>query len=245
MAQGNLTATMTIKERRKQHKKQGSSTSMSAPTTPPRMTHSDDADSTSLGPAPRGRTSSHEYVNNYDKSYGCGSDDMIGFDIARHAGGWWEDQQWYFFSAYVIAVVLVGLVVMMVVSLADSKLGGTVTNIIHFFVTLYYLHWSKGGYDDEHGELSHMTVWEQIAATPRAANLRMALRVVPTALCYLACLEAGWNVGWKGAWLVCAVNAVVWYLSLLGKMPFMNGIRLFGINADPLVGAENNDDKEQ
>ena len=187
-----------------------------------------------MSPRPnRGRTNSREYVSNYDKTYSCGQDDMVGFDIARHAGGWWEDQQWYFFSAYLIALIVVGAAVMFVASLVladDSKLGVTLVNVVHFVVTLYYLHWGKGAYDDEHGELSHMTLWEQIDGTPRATNLRYALRVVPTIICYLACWEAGWD-----DWRVCAFNCVVWYLSLLGKMPFMNGVRLFGINDDPLL----------
>lgn len=201
------------------------------PTTPPRMTQISDEGDTMMSPRPaRGRTNSREYVNNYDKTYSCGQDDMVGFDIARHAGGWWEDQQWYFFSAYLIALILVGAALMFVASLADSKLGATLVNVVHFFVTLFYLHWGKGAYDDEHGELSHLTLWEQIDGTPRATNLRYGLRVVPTIICYLACWEAGWD-----DWMVCAFNCVVWYLSLLGKMPFMNGVRLFGINDDPLL----------
>ena len=237
MAQGDSTSE-NIRRQRKQ-RNSGSPTSdqcqtnhhLHVPNTPPRMTHSiDEGDSMSPMPA-RGRTNSREYVNNYDKTFSCGQDDMVGFDIARHAGGWWENQQWYFFSAYVIALIFVGAAVMSVASLANSKLGLTAINVVHFLVTLFYLHWGKGAYDDEHGELSHMTLWEQIDGTPRATNLRLAFRVVPTIICYLACWEAGWD-----DWMVCAFNCIVWYLSLLGKMPFMNGVRIFGINAHPLLG---------
>ena len=73
-------------------------------------------------------------------------------------------------------------------------------------------------------------------ATPGTTNLRIALRIVPTALCYLACIEA--EAGWEDRRAVCTTNVVVWYLTLLGKMPFMNGVRLFGINAHPVIGQE-------
>lgn len=221
---------MTTRERRK------TSATAVPPTTPPRMTLSEDGDSLSNHPV-RGRANSREYVGNYDKTFG-GQDDMVAVDIALHSGASWEANKWSLFVCYVIGVIGMGVVVMMMVSLVDSKLGGTVTNVLHFFVTLYYLHWAKGGLHEDSGELDHLTLWEQIDATPRCANLRLGLRVVPTVLCYLACLEAGWNVGWKDAWFVCSVNVVAWGFGQLGKMPFMNGRRLWGINANPLLEKE-------
>lgn len=208
------------------------------PGTPPRLSHSDDD---SISPRPtRARVNSREYVHSYDGAYGSGNDDMVGVIVARDAGGWWVGQQWSMFTAYIMVLVGIGVVVGMLVSSLFPKEGRmacltfTITNIIHFFVTLIYLHWMKGATREDQGDLEHMTLWEQIEATPDAGRLRFALRMVPTGLCYLACIEAGW----KDDLAVCTVNVIVWYLTLLGKMPFMNGVRILNINAHPVINRE-------
>ena len=232
------TTAMTILERRKKlHLKEGSCTSIDGGHQPPRLARSDDTDSLGSIPPMRGRsrTSSHEYVHDYDKSYG-NHDDMVGMEIDRR--GFRQEQLWVLFTCYVIAVTVMGMAVMMVVPF--SKWGFTVTNILHFCLTLYCLHWSKGGWSDDQGELSHMTVWEQLAATKGARNLRFSFRLVPIVLCYLACVE----VGWDAAPLECALNCVVCMFSELGKTSMMDGIRIAGINGDPLLLLEESDIKE-
>lgn len=230
------TTAMTILERRKMMPhKESSCTSIDGGHQAPRLVTSDDADS--LGStAPRGRTSSHEYVNDYDKSYGI-QDDMVGVEIDRC--GWPNEQLWNLFTCYVIAVAVMGMAVLMVVPF--SKWCFTVINFLHFLLTLYCLHWSKGGWSDDQGELSHMTVWEQLAATKGAWNLRFAFRLVPIILCYFACLE----VGWDAAPLECALNCAVCVFSELGKLPMMDGIRIAGINGDPLLRVDNRADKKR
>jgi ORMDL family len=190
------------------------------PMTPPRLSHSDD-DSTSSGPV-RPRLNSRDYVHSYDGAYGDGND-MTGFDLAvRNGGSWWEHQQWFMFVAYVIVLTIVWVYTTMTV-----MLSWTVTNVLHFSVTLIYLHWMKGGTHEDQGDLDHLTLWEQIEATPHTGSLRLALRLVPTFVCYMACREAGFSEGP----ILCALNLAVWYLTLLGKMPWMNGVRIFGINS--------------
>lgn len=231
------TTAMTILERRKKmHHKEGSCTSIDGGHQPPRLARSEDADSLGSAVPTRGRTSSRDYVHDYDKSY-ANQDDMVGMVIDRR--GFRKDQLWGLFTCYVIAVTVMGMAVMMVVPF--SKWGFTVTNILHFLVTLYCLHWSKGGWSDDQGELLHMTVWEQLAATKGARNLRVSFRLVPIVLCYLACVE----VGWGAAPLECALNCVVCILSELGKTSMMDGIRIAGINGDPLLLSEEKDKKEE
>jgi ORMDL family len=191
------------------------------PTTPPRLSHSDD-DSTSSGPM-RPRVNSGDYRHSYEGAYGD-VDDMTGFDIAvRNGGGWLEHQQWFMFVAYVIVLTIVWVFTTMTV-----PLSWTVTNVMHFLVTLIYLHWLKGGFNEDQGDLDHMTLWEQIDAIPHTGGLRLALRLVPTFVCYMACLEAGFTEGFY----ICVLNGAVWYLTLLGKMRWMNGVRIFGINSN-------------
>jgi hypothetical protein len=131
-----------------------------------------------------------------------------------------------------LVMVLVGLVVAMAVSSAPgsvARMTFTVTNCIHFAATLIYLHWMKGSCGEDQGDLEHMTLWEQIEATPNTGWLRLGLRLVPTGLCWCACVEAGWELK------ECIFNVIVWYLTLLGKFPFMNGRRILGINAHPVI----------
>lgn len=204
------------------------------PVTPPRLCQTTEDDNICPRPA-RERVNSRDYIHSYDGAYGAGNDDMIGLDVARSAGGWWEQHQLYMFSAYIVVLWLVALVVTMAVSPAGGALANkslTVTNVIHFAVTLINLHWTKGSCREGQGDLEHMTLWEQIEATPHTGWLRFGLRVVPVLICWSACTQAGWETK------ECSFNAVVLYLTLLGKLPFMNGVRLLGINAHPVIDKE-------
>jgi hypothetical protein len=208
------------------------------PSTPPKLSHSgiDGADD-SMSPHPaRARLNSREYTHSYDGNYGAGNDDMVGVDIARESGSWWQHQQGFLLVSYVIVVLVVGLIVTMALAPLSNdsinvKLSGTVTNFLHFIVTLIYFHWLKGGTHEDQGELDHLTLWEQLEATPGTGTLRFVLRLTPTLLCYIACIEAGWGQA-KG---LCSVNVGIWSLTMLGKMPFMNGVRIFGINKHPVI----------
>lgn len=203
------------------------------PNTPPKLSQSDD----SLSPRPaRGRINSREYTHSYDGSYGAGNGDMVGIDIARNTGTWWEHQQGFLLVSYIIVLIVVGLVVTMALAPWDNaninlKLSGTVTNFIHFAFTLIYFHWLKGGTHEDQGDLDHLTLWEQLEGTPGTGTTRFVLRLTPTLLCYLACIEAGWGE----AQILCSVNVGIWSLTMLPKMPFMNGVRLFGINRHPVI----------
>jgi hypothetical protein len=130
-----------------------------------------------------------------------------------------------------ILLLVVGLVVTMALAPWDTdsinmKISGTVTNFIHFVVTLIYFHWLKGGTHEDQGDLDHLTLWEQLEGTEGTGTVRFVLRLTPTLLCYVACIEAGWGRA-KG---LCTFNVFIWSLTMLGKMPFMNGVRIFGIN---------------
>jgi ORMDL family len=102
----------------------------------------------------------------------------------------------------------------------------TLTNAVHCLVTLAYVHWFKGSYLlDEQGELNAMTVWEQLEATAESStHMRRTLLLVPTVLAYTACVTAHFEP------IASALNVAVWCVAMLAKSPFMNGVRLFGIN---------------
>ena len=104
----------------------------------------------------------------------------------------------------------------------------TVTNAAHLLVTIIYIHWLKGSFLlDEQGELNAMTTWEQLEAVPYAKNnvaVRRTLLTVPTVLAYTACVTSHFDP------VTCFINVVLWSIAMLAKLPFMNGVRLFGIN---------------
>ena len=209
------------------------------PATPPKLSNSsDDADSMSPRPA-RARMNSREYTHTYEGNYGAGNDDMVGIDIARGSGTWWEHQQGFLLVSYVALVLVAGLIITMALAPWDNdnfslKLSGTVTNFLHFAITLIYFHWLKGGTHEDQGDLDHLTLWEQLEATPGTGTVRFVLRVTPTFLCYVACIEAGWGQ----AQSLCSLNVGIWSLCMLPKMPFMNGVRIFGINRHPVIDSQ-------
>jgi hypothetical protein len=101
----------------------------------------------------------------------------------------------------------------------------TCTHVAHFIVTIIYLHWIKGCPDFyEQGEMNAMTLWEQLESTSGTFVVKRALLIIPTLLCYAACHFANYDP------LLSAGNIVVWIISILAKMPFMNGVRILGIN---------------
>jgi hypothetical protein len=154
--------------------------------------------------------------------------------------GWWEEQRSFMLISYVGVLGLVWVVATMILSCFEDdkklvKLSLTATNFIHFVSTLIYLHWLKGACTNDQGDLDHLTVWEQIEATPGTGTLRLILRLIPTLLCYIAC----WDAGWGDAQAMCTINVIIWSLAMLGKMPFMNGVRILGINRHPVIDDEN------
>ena len=116
---------------------------------------------------------------------------------------------------------------------ASQKLTSwTLTNAVHLLVTMVYIHWLKGSFllVDEQGELNAMTAWEQLEAVPdqdraaAVAQVKSALLTVPTLLTYMACVGCHFDP------VTCGVNVLLWSIAMLAKLPWMNGVRIFGIN---------------
>ena len=100
----------------------------------------------------------------------------------------------------------------------------TITNATHCVITTIYLHWLKGSMFDEQGEMSAMTLWEQLEGRPNTFVVKRVLTVVPTLLCYAACHFSNYD------YEVCVWNVVLWLIHVSAKLPVMNGVRIFGIN---------------
>jgi ORMDL family len=141
-----------------------------------------------------------------------------------------------FLSTYLIAVLVAHAVlsVVLVEAIASTSphyqnhrqyLSWTVTNTLHLVCTMFAIHWAKGSYLEDQGELNALTVWEQLELTTESSiHMRRTLLLVPTVLSYVAI----WTANFDPA--VAVYNLVVWSIAVLAKMPFMNGVRIFGIN---------------
>jgi hypothetical protein len=156
--------------------------------------------------------------------YGDGND-LLPFELSRNPNTeWLANAGFGLLSIYLSVIFMFHLIFL---SFLDTpQKTWTVTHTVHALVTMVYLHWIKGSPNFEQGEMNAMTLWEQLDATHGAvSNAKRALIGVPTVLCYVSCHVCQWQASWQVAW-----NLIVWSVVMLAKMPFMNGVRVLGIN---------------
>jgi hypothetical protein len=193
----------------------------------------------------RPRLNSREIPRSYSGLYGQGGDDLLPFELARNwHTDWLERGGLLLLGTYVGGICIFQVVVLAVMesSLLNNNKeippdgsttakedlplywSWTVTNAVHCLLTTVYLHWLKGSLFDEQGEMSAMTLWEQLEGRPNTIVVKRTLTVVPTLLCYAACHFSQYDGR------VCLWNVILWSLHVAAKLPFMNGVRVFGIN---------------
>lgn len=154
-----------------------------------------------------------------------------------------------------ISVILIFLLTFLAF-VPEPKVAWAMANLVHGIVSMVYLHWIKGNpadyMDGTQGEMNAMTCWEQIVSKPpthlhlndtaapagspvrslrgsatraiKQLRSRDVLCVVPTLLAHAACHVADYQYEYA------LINVGVWAIVMLPKMPFMNGVRIFGIN---------------
>jgi hypothetical protein len=181
----------------------------------------------------RARINSRDIPRSYSGLYGQGGDDLLPFELARNwHTDWLENGGFLLLGTYIGGIFVFEVVVSAVLDVfhtTDSSyplycLSWTITNAAHCLLSTIYLHWLKGSLFDEQGEMAAMTLWEQLEGRSNTVVVKRTLTIVPTLLCYAACHFSGYS------WRVCFLNAVLWSIHLAGKLPFMNGVRIFGIN---------------
>jgi ORMDL family len=173
-------------------------------------------------PPARPRMNSKDIPRTYSGLYGEGND-LLPFELARNRNtDWVSTAGWQLLGTYTCVLFMVHLTVL---GLVDFSKSWTVTATLHALVTMVYLHWIKGSPNFyEQGEMNAMTFWEQLDSTEGTSNARTALLIIPTLLCYAACHFANYNIKWS------VLNVCVWLICIVGKLPFMNGVRIMGIN---------------
>eukprot|EP00532_Pseudo-nitzschia_australis_P001159 CAMPEP_0168190124 /NCGR_PEP_ID=MMETSP0139_2-20121125/16737_1 /TAXON_ID=44445 /ORGANISM="Pseudo-nitzschia australis, Strain 10249 10 AB" /LENGTH=238 /DNA_ID=CAMNT_0008113055 /DNA_START=70 /DNA_END=786 /DNA_ORIENTATION=+ len=176
------------------------------------------------------RVNSRDIVRSYSGLFGRDGD-LTPFELARNTHtDWVEKGGFLLLGTYVGCICLFQILVLAVFDSYNNtktlKLhwSWTVTNAVHCLVTTIYVHWVKGSAFDEHGELAAMTLWEQLEGRSRILGVKRTMFVVPTVLCYAACQFSNYSFD------VCVANVVLWIIQMAGKLPIMNGVRIFGIN---------------
>jgi hypothetical protein len=213
----------------------------------------------SAQPTLRSRSSSRDHTSTPSKKnrvvhhYQAGSN-LLPFELSRNRNTDWivaGGPALLFTYIFIVFIVLLTFLAF----IPEPKVAWTLTNAVHMLVTLVYLHWIKGNpadyMDGTQGEMNAMTLWEQIVSAPAthsynsssienillklkgghvmmdgSANCsgRDVLAVMPTLLalasCYVANFESYYAIP----------NVIVWAIVMLPKMPFMNGVRILGIN---------------
>ena len=173
-------------------------------------------------PAARPRMNSKDIPRTYSGLYGEGCD-LLPFELSRNRNtDWVSHAGWQLLGTYLAVIFMVHLIVLGCVNFSKSW---TYTATLHCLVTMVYLHWIKGSPNFyEQGEMNAMTFWEQLDSTEGTSNARTAMLVVPTLLCYAACHFSNYDLQWS------LLNILVWLVCIIGKLPFMNGVRILGIN---------------
>eukprot|EP00527_Entomoneis_sp_CCMP2396_P006504 CAMPEP_0198140394 /NCGR_PEP_ID=MMETSP1443-20131203/3550_1 /TAXON_ID=186043 /ORGANISM="Entomoneis sp., Strain CCMP2396" /LENGTH=371 /DNA_ID=CAMNT_0043802789 /DNA_START=464 /DNA_END=1579 /DNA_ORIENTATION=- len=176
----------------------------------------------------RRRLNSRDIPRTYSGLYGNVNDDLLPFEMNRHRGTLTSKTVWIILGLYLTVLAIVQMASFLIVPTritnSHPNVSWTLTNVIHVFVSTIYIHWLKGSIYDDSGEMDALTLWEQLEATQDTRPVREALMVIPCILTWVACHFADYDKQ------VCFINLLCWVISMLAKLPFMNGVRLFGIN---------------
>ncbi|KAL7478738.1 hypothetical protein ACHAW6_004491 [Cyclotella cf. meneghiniana] len=222
--------------------------------------HEGDGHPSSIQSTPRSPSSSHDDHQKYPSKkhrvfhhYQAGSD-LLPFELSRNRNTDWIAAGGPALLLTYIFIVLVVLLTFLAF-IPEPQVAWTLTNFVHMLVTLMYLHWIKGNpadyMDGTQGEMNAMTLWEQIISTPATHSYnssalgknsskkkgghvmiegrangsgRDVLVVIPTLLALASCYVSNF------ATYYAIPNVIVWAIVMLPKVPFMNGVRILGIN---------------
>lgn len=107
----------------------------------------------------------------------------------------------------------------------SSRLALTLVNWIHGVLTMFFFHFCKGTPFPGQNQQDDLTFWEQIDDAIQFTSARKFLTIFPIVLFLVAADAAEWDLAWF--WINLIITAVV----VISKLPFMHGVRLFGINS--------------
>jgi ORMDL family len=194
-------------------------------------------------PSGRNRFNSRDFKQSYSYQFTTETNNVLPLERSHYFLG--QNLSFVvFLSTYLTLIVILLLVSTSIVSTAANvplpftnplsqylniflSSSWSITNGLHCLITLLCLHWFKGSYLlDEQGELSGMTVWEQLEATSESKTyMRRTFITVPIGLAYIACLVNKYQP------ITCTINLIFLSIVMFAKLPQMLGVRILGINS--------------
>lgn len=137
----------------------------------------------------------------------------------------------YYFNSkgiWVTYIIVVAILHYAILSLPflSVAIAWTLTNVIHNVVMFVFLHIEKGTPFEttDQGKARFLTVWEQLDKGEQFSPSKKFLTTVPIVLFFLASFYTKYD---SYHFLINAVSLIV---VLIPKLPFLHGVRIFGIN---------------
>ncbi|KAJ9079698.1 sphingolipid homeostasis protein orm1 [Entomophthora muscae] len=127
-------------------------------------------------------------------------------------------------SANLILIVILKILFSSIPSIS-KELSWTLTNLTYNLVTFWVFHMMTGvPYQFNQGACDHLTLWEQIDNEAQYTATKKFLTSVPIILFLVSAHFSRYDLS------LFTVNILSLILSLIGKLPAMHKVRLFGIN---------------
>lgn len=124
----------------------------------------------------------------------------------------------YILLIFFLRVIIAGIGI-------DGLYAWTYINIMHTTISFLLFHWIKGSpLVDDHQQFSRLTFWEQIDDSLQYTRARKFLTVVPIAIFIIAADSTNWELA------IVWINLLFTFIAVIAKLPFMHGVRIFGIN---------------
>mmetsp|Transcript_2714 Transcript_2714/g.4745 ORF Transcript_2714/g.4745 Transcript_2714/m.4745 type:complete len:155 (-) Transcript_2714:470-934(-) len=150
---------------------------------------------------------------------GDGPPSQVGVEWLNRKGAWL-----FYVAILVFSRLLLGAVLQL-----EPYMAWTVVNVVHAIVTFVAFHWIKGNPFPTFWNPSSdkLTWWEQLDHRKQATPSRKFCVIVVLAL-FLVTYEA--TPVRSQTTLVHMINAIVFVVMVIAKLPSMDKVRLFGIN---------------
>ncbi|KAI3661024.1 hypothetical protein MP638_004059 [Amoeboaphelidium occidentale] len=107
----------------------------------------------------------------------------------------------------------------------STEIAWTLTNVLFLFGHFIMFHWLTGTpFDADQGEFDGLTLWEQIDNGAQFTPAKKFLTALPIVFFLLSTHYTNYDLT-----LFC-INLIPLVIVLIGKLPAMHRVRLFGIN---------------
>lgn len=124
-----------------------------------------------------------------------------------------------------IIIIVFTRLLLACIPFVSSELAWTVTILSYNFITFFMFHWVRGShFDFNQNEVEGLTLWEQIDYGAQFTPTKKFLTAIPILLFLISTHYTHYN------FTIFLINATSVVIVLIGKLPIMHKVRIFGIN---------------